>query len=91
MPRKSEQLDKWLYGCETCQNVCPLNNEANHKHEAVVPSEISIEGMTTPNTAIVPESTIKFRQDLITSPGYQEYIRKLIDKDSGQDSALHNL
>lgn len=91
MPRKSEQLDKWLYGCEACQNVCPLNNEANHKHEAVVPSEISIEGMTIPNTAFVPEITIKSRQNLITSPGYREYIRKLIDKDSGQNSALHNL
>jgi len=79
MPRKREQFDRWLCGCETCQNVCPLNKEALHKHETVVMPEINI-GMTIPNTPIVPRETIEASLDSITSPGYQEYIRRLLGR-----------
>lgn len=80
MPQIPGQLDQWLYGCETCQNVCPLNQEAAHRQEAVTMPEIMIEGMTLPNASAVPWEIIESRQTAITSPGYREYIRKLLNK-----------
>lgn len=81
MPQKREQLDGWVCGCETCQDVCPLNKKANHRHEAIVLSETRISEMTLPNTATVSKENIKSGLNLITSPGYQKYIKKLLGED----------
>ena len=83
IPQEREHLNGWLYGCETCQDVCPLDEEAIHRHEAVVPPEISIEGMTLPNTPIVAKETIEARLCSCTSPGYRAYVRMLLD-DQGE-------
>jgi epoxyqueuosine reductase len=80
MPQKPEQLERWIYGCETCQTVCPLNEEARHRHEGIVTPEIRIEGMTLPNTATVTKEIIESRRATITSPGYHAYIQSLLDK-----------
>lgn len=85
MPQKPEQFDRWLYGCETCKNICPLNAQASHRHEAVLAPEIRIEGMTIPNIAAVSKKTLEARLDTITSPGYREYVRKLLE-DFGEPS-----
>jgi len=48
MPPGSTHLERWLYGCETCQNVCPVNANAQHRREAVVAAEVAVEGMKLP-------------------------------------------
>lgn len=80
MPQKSEQFDRWLYGCETCQNVCPLNAEARHRLEAILAPEINISGMTLPNTGIFAREIIEAGLGSVTSPGYREYLRMLLAK-----------
>lgn len=83
IPQKHEQFDRWLCGCETCQNVCPLNTKVHHKYEAVTVPEVKIEGMKIPNKAIVPKETIETGKSSISSTGYQEYVRTLLGKEKG--------
>ena len=78
-PNSDEHLERWLYGCETCQNVCPLNADARHKYEAIVTPEVMIEGMTLPNIAVISEESVKAGRSSVSSPGYQEYLKRLLD------------
>ena len=81
IPQRPEQLQRWLCGCEICQDVCPLNEEARHRHEAIVTPEINIGGMTLPNAATVAKEIIESRRATITSPGYHAYIQRLLEKE----------
>jgi len=78
LPSKKDLLRGWLHGCETCQDVCPLNVTVRHRHEAVLSPEIEIEGMRVPNGPVVPGSIADSRRVLATSPGYQRYLDRLI-------------
>ncbi len=82
LPENRGQLQNWLYGCETCQNVCPLNEGAEHRHEAVTGPEVKIEGMSMPNEAIVPRTTIQANMAAIRSPGYRTYVKELLGNQS---------
>ena len=81
-PGEPEKLEGWVYGCETCQNVCPLNAEARHRYEAVVAPEIVIEGMRLPNAARIPRACLEERRATLTSPGYRDYLKLLLREKS---------
>lgn len=76
-PPDPKMLHGWVHGCETCQEVCSINMEANHTRRAVVPVELDIYGVRIPGTAAVDDQTL--RQGLLTTtcPGYAEYIRMI--------------
>jgi len=66
MPDDPARLDRWVHGCEACQNVCPLNAAARHRQGAIVPPELTLEGLTIPNTISI---TTKARQTRCVRPG----------------------
>ncbi len=78
LPREGKGLQRWLHGCETCQNVCPLNRPIAHRGDAVLPAELQLEGMAVPNAAAVSRETIDSGLGSVTSAGYREYLRLLL-------------
>ena len=83
VPQKQEHLGGWVHGCETCQNVCPLNVETEHKNETALQPEIQFANMKMPNTATVAKEKLLASLKHCSSEGYKEYIQKLIYQDQG--------
>ena len=80
LPDLPETLDKWLLGCEKCQEVCPLNRRARNRNEnVVVTPELNVCGMAIPNTAEIPEQLVREKMSSIQSPEYRNYIEKLLE------------
>ncbi|MDD5484162.1 MAG: 4Fe-4S double cluster binding domain-containing protein [Kiritimatiellae bacterium] len=80
LPDLPETLDKWLLGCEKCQEVCPLNRRARHKNkDGVITPELNVFGMTIPNTAEIPEQLVRKKMSSMQSPGYRKYVAKLLE------------
>ncbi len=71
-------LQRWLHGCETCQNVCPLNEAVAHRLDAVMPPELTLEGMMVPNLPSLSREIIESRMGSLISPGYQMYLERLL-------------
>lgn len=81
IPEDALKLDRWLHGCEVCQEVCPLNAKIIHKKEVVFSSEINLYGMTIPNVNVVSEDVLRANIKHITSVNYYKYVRKLLGDD----------
>jgi len=82
LPREGGKLQQWLHGCETCQNVCPLNAAAAHRYDAVVPPHLTLEGMTVPNEPVLSRGIIESRMPSLGSRGYRTYLEVLLAEDS---------
>ncbi len=80
MPTNADSLQGWLYGCEICQDVCPINKSVVHKNNPVLTSELQLEGMVIPNTSTVDILTIKKAMASIISKGYRNYVTKLLSQ-----------
>jgi|GEM_PF-3393427 len=80
LPSSGAVLNHWLLGCEQCQDVCPLNRKARHKKNVVVVPELNANGMTIPNTAEIYERIVHDRISSVKSPGYRNYIGKLLEE-----------
>lgn len=78
LPSSGKVLDRWLLGCEKCQEVCPLNRKVRHKRNVVVVPELKANGMMIPNTAGIPVQLVREQLNTITSPGYRRYVAKLL-------------
>ena len=88
MPDEPGRLQDWLFGCESCQNVCPINAAAMHRHEVIVPPTICVEGMTLPNTATISRETLENSKSAIRSPHYHAYIERLLAQPASSRSHL---
>lgn len=78
LPRSGARLQRWLHGCETCQNVCPLNRPIPHRGDAVVNPDLEIEGMVAPNVATLLPRDVESKIGSVTSAGYRAYLRTLL-------------
>jgi epoxyqueuosine reductase QueG len=78
MPEDVSRLNRWLHGCEVCQDVCPLNVKIKHKKEIVLSPEINLYGMRLANVATVSQKTLRDNMEHITSAGYLRYVRRLL-------------
>ena len=76
-PQNLTNLDGWLYGCEVCQDVCPLNKGKQHKRKVVFKPEIDIYGMRLPNVAEVSVWDLENRIRDLDSECYKTYIENL--------------
>ena len=90
LPQRPEQLGGWVCGCETCQDVCPLNAETHHARQAVVAPEVRIEGLTLPNTAVVARETLEAGLASIRSSGYAQHVRFLLSQSGKPSDAAGN-
>lgn len=81
MPEGEFKLDKWLHGCEICQDVCPLNMKIKHKREVIFISEINLYGMRIPNVNAISEDVLRANMKYITSENYYKYVQKLLGDD----------
>jgi len=78
MPADPAALCGWLHGCEVCQNVCPLNTVIVHRPTPVSTPELDLYGMRVPNQASVSRAEIECRMSRVTSPGFREYLARLL-------------
>lgn len=81
LPSSGTALDRWLLGCEKCQEACPVNQCARHKNkDVVITPELDVFGMTIPNTAEISGQLIHAGMSSVKSPGYRNYVSKLLQK-----------
>ena len=78
-PNLSNRFGGWIFGCDTCQDVCPWN----HK---------SIEaGKATETNSIFPESGLEWIRLLRKSGGFQSRFKRSPLTRAGRKSLLRNL
>jgi ferredoxin len=70
--------EKWLHGCEICQDCCPLNNKILHKLDVVFSESIDLYGMKVNNKPIIDDKEVSSRLNEISEPEYLKYIMALL-------------
>jgi epoxyqueuosine reductase len=77
-PPDVSRLKGWLYGCEICQDVCPLNVKVRHERKVTIAPEIVLHGMRLPNKSSIPAEVLKDRLKDIKLAPYREYVERLL-------------
>lgn len=79
-PDDYRKMKHWLYGCEICQNVCPLNVKPEHeKNVKIMP--LNFYGMKVPNQPSVSKAFLQEHMHQIKLDEYKTYVKNLIDAD----------
>ncbi len=78
IPNNAVVLDRWLHGCEVCQDVCPINAKAQHAKDVVIASPISLYGMAIENRSVVTPADLRRRMVEIKTPGFHSYVARLL-------------
>jgi epoxyqueuosine reductase len=53
------KMDNWMYGCDVCQQVCPINSQAEPHHEAAFEPLPELLNMTKADWENINEETFK--------------------------------
>jgi epoxyqueuosine reductase QueG len=77
-PEDLSRLNGWLYGCEVCQDVCPLNVKVHHEKKVTLAPEIVLHGMRLPNKSCIPAELLRDRLKDIKLPQYKDYVERLL-------------
>lgn len=80
LPEDKSKFGRWLLGCETCQDVCPLNKNIEHKKEVVFSRELNLYGMKIENKSTISEEFLRSNMKYITLEPYKEFVCKLLEK-----------
>ncbi len=54
------KFDNWMYGCDICQQVCPINSQAKKQHELAFEPKEELLQMSTANWRILDEDRFKY-------------------------------
>lgn len=74
-----EKMDGWMFGCDTCQTVCPWNRFSTPGHEPAFTAIPEILNLSTREWATMTEENFKktFRDSPLLRPGYKGIMRNL--------------
>lgn len=73
------KMDNWMFGCDTCQSVCPWNRFSTPHHETEFEPLADILNLSTREWMAMTEDTFKktFKDSPLMRPGYKGIVRNL--------------
>ncbi|MDD2707091.1 MAG: 4Fe-4S double cluster binding domain-containing protein [Verrucomicrobiae bacterium] len=76
-PSDVRALDRWLHGCEACQDVCPVNKGMNHRKKVEFSDHLDLCGIKVPNRSSADREFIRARLPEISGEAWRQYVDRL--------------